>query len=446
MKTGFSRICITPHLGVTITGYYEKRSVKGVLDDIFVSAVSFDDGEKRAVLICADILMLSTEQCNYARRLVGERIGIDTEAVFINCSHTHTAPLVGDKPHANQMGDREYDARFYESIVKVAEESLSDMKESELFFAECEVERVAFVRRYRMKNQSVMTNPGVDNEDIDHPLGRANDTVKLFSIERCDGQRYAIVNFGMHADTIGGELVSGDWPAALRDTVERALDDTKCIFLLGSEGDINHINTSPTEGERRGLDFNTFDGVPRGYAYTRHIGRKLAGAVIGMIDTAEPLPSGKIRYSSLPITIPSNQDNARLAEAKRIVDLYRAGRAHELPYENMELTTVVAEANRIVVLENGPTEYSFTLGALAIGDFLIAGLPGECFAEIGRRIEARYGDRRIMVSCLTNGGDSYFPTSEAYEEGGYEARTSRLRRGGDDIIVNGMSKIFDMIE
>jgi len=30
------------------------------------------------------------------------------------------------------------------------------------------------------------------------------------------------------------------------------------------------------------------------------------------------------------------------------------------------------------------------------------------------------------------------PTSSAYDEGGYEARTSRLRKGGDDILVEGM--------
>jgi hypothetical protein len=46
-----------------------------------------------------------------------------------------------------------------------------------------------------------------------------------------------------------------------------------------------------------------------------------------------------------------------------------------------------------------------------------------------------------MVCCLTNGGDSYFPTSSAYDEGGYEARTSHLKKGGDDIIVKGLTKL-----
>lgn len=442
MKTGFSRICITPPLGVAISGYYEPRFTKGVLDDLYASAVSFDNGERRTVLITIDILYLSSEQCNHARRLVSERTGIDETAVFINCSHTHTAPLIGVKPFANQKGDPEYDRLFFDSIARVAEESLRDMRESEFSVAHDNVERVAFIRRFRMKNGKVQTNPGVDNNEIDCPLGIPNETVKMLRIEREDGQNYVFVNFGMHADTIGGEYISGDWPAVVRDTVERVLDNTKCLFLLGPEGDINHINTFPTPGERRGLDYSTFDGVPRGYGYTKHIGRKIAGAVIGMFDVAEPVSSEKISFGNLIITIPSNQDNDSLPKAREIVDLYKAGRAHELPYENMELTTVVAEANRIVGLENGPEKFGFTLSALKLGEFLIAGLPGECFVEIGRRIEACYDKNNIMVCCLTNGGDSYFPTSRAYDEGGYEARTSRLKKGGDDIIVTGMAELF----
>ena len=80
--------------------------------------------------------------------------------------------------------------------------------------------------------------------------------------------------------------------------------------------------------------------------------------------------------------------------------------------------------------------FEFTLTALRIGDTVLAGLPGECFSEIGRRIEGEYNVGNIVVCCLTNGGDSYFPTSRAYDEGGYEARTSRLAKGGDDVIVN----------
>ena len=47
IKTGFSRLCITPPLGTPVSGYYEARFVKGTLDDLYVTAVAFDDGKKR---------------------------------------------------------------------------------------------------------------------------------------------------------------------------------------------------------------------------------------------------------------------------------------------------------------------------------------------------------------------------------------------------------------
>ena len=445
MKTGFARICITPPLGVALSGYYEYRYAKGVLDDLYAGAVSFDDGEKKAVIIAVDIIMLSTEQCNYARKLISDRCGIEEEAIFINCSHTHTGPIIGVKKFANQKGDSEYDKIFFKSLADVAEKAFENTAESSFSVAEGKAEGLSFIRRFRMKNGRVQTNPGVDNPETDHALGTPNDTVKMLRIERVDGENYVFVNFGTHADTVGGELISGDWPAAVRDTVERTLDNTKCLFLLGAEGDVNHINTAPTEGERRGLDYDTFDGVPRGYAHTKHMGRKIAGEVIGMIDKAEPITADRIRFGSFKIDIPSNQDNSRLDEARKITELYRANRAHELPYENMELTTVVAEANRIVGLEHGPESFPFVLTALKIGDVTFAGLPGECFVEIGRKIEAEQKSGAIFVCCLTNGGDSYFPTSSAYDEGGYEARTSRLKKGGDKIIVDGMRELLSEI-
>lgn len=82
------------------------------------------------------------------------------------------------------------------------------------------------------------------------------------------------------------------------------------------------------------------------------------------------------------------------------------------------------------------------LSALKLGDFVLAGLPGECFVEIGRTIERENGGESVFVCCLTNGDDTYFPTSLAYFEGGYEARTSRLKVGGDKIVTDGMAALL----
>ena len=441
MKTGWSRICITPPEGVPMFGYYEERWVKGVLDDLYASAVSFDDGERRALILAVDVCELSTKQADRVRRSIAEALGLEEQAIFVNCSHTHTGPAVEFDLNVAHW-ESEYNEIFYEKLLEVARDAFSDMRESTLSTGSGRAEGISFVRRYRMRNGGVQTNPGVGNEEILCPLGQADDRVGYLRIERTGGEDLVLLSFGTHADSVGGEQVSGDWPSFATRTVERVFENTKCIFLTGAQGDVNHINPFPTAGERRGLDYDSFDGVPRGYAHAKHMGRRVAAAVIAGLDKTEPIASDRISYAEKRISVPSNRENHRLREAKHICLLHNTGRDSELPYEKMELTTVVAEAKRICMLENGPDSFEYLIGVLRIGDFVIATLPGECFVEIGRQIRQRYGKDSIFVCGLTNGGDTYFATSSAYSEGGYEARTSHLKAGADKILIDGMLSLL----
>ena len=51
MKAGYARCDITPPLGVSVEGYYEPRTAKGVLDPLMATAVAFYDGQNKAVVI-----------------------------------------------------------------------------------------------------------------------------------------------------------------------------------------------------------------------------------------------------------------------------------------------------------------------------------------------------------------------------------------------------------
>lgn len=433
---------ITPPMGTAIEGYYEERNVAGVLDDLYASAICFDDGSRKAVLLTVDVCLLSTQQCNKYRAYISQLTGVDEKSVFINCSHTHTGPVMEEVNFAGQKGDPQYMEDFMKILGQTAKEALEDMCQAQLYYGEDVCEGISFCRRWRMKDGSVQTNPGVDNPDLDHVLAEPNPAVKVVKIVRTDGQQYVLVHFGTHVDTVGGDYVSADFPGFVRETVERTLDNTKCVFLTGVQGDVNHINVQPTAFDRVGLEYESFDGVPRGYDHAKHMGRKLGGRALGVVDKCVPLTADTISFDTLEVVMPSNQDNEKLPEAQKIVELYEQGRANELPYEKMELTTVVAEANRIVALKDGPESFSFVLSALKLGELTLACLPGECFTDIGRAIEAKVPSDRILVCCLTNGGGTYFPTSIAYDEGGYEARSSRLKKGGDKILVDGMCQLL----
>lgn len=442
MKAGFYRECITPKTGVAISGYFEARTAKGVLDDLYVSACALVDGEKKAVILGVDALHMASIQCNEYREYIAKKCGLNMEAVFINCSHTHTGPSLDRRPLSQNPYDKEYEKFLVEKMADATEKAFQDVKEAKLFTADGKAENISFVRRYKMKNGNTQTNPGVGNHDIDHALGTVNETVKLLKVARDGADDIYIVNFGTHADTVGGEMISADWPGFVRSTIEKALDGVKCVFLTGAQGDVNHINPAPTQFDRMGLCYDTFDGVPRSYSHAKHMGQVVAGAVLQICEKAVPVNGDKLSFDTLEITIPSNQDNTNLEEAAKIVELHNSGRDDEIPFEKMELTTVVAEARRKIALQNGPESYSYTLSGLRLGDAVFLGTPGELFTEIGMRIQKESSFDTTFVCCLTNGGDTYFPTSSAYDEGGYEARSSFLKKGGDDIIVEGMKTLM----
>lgn len=445
IKTGFSKICINPPLGAPISGYYMPRFTKGILDDIYVRAVAFDDGKRKAVIVTLDLCLLTAEQFALYKNTISEFCNIPYEAVFITCSHTHTAPIVGKDFASELCSDPAYDAHLTMCIRDAAAYAFEDLKPARMYSAKSEAKRISFIRRYRMKDGSVRTNPGVGNPDIDHPLGTPNETVKLIKLVRDDGEDICLVNFGTHPDAIGGEYISGDWPGYVCSGLEAAVPGTKCMFLLAPQGDVNHVNVNPTPGEAA-ISAIDFDDVPRSLEHAKHMARVIVGAVLSVFTIAEEVKSGDISYATKAVQIASHQQNDRLDEARKINKLYSSGRANELPYEGMELTTVVAEAERIINLSNGPESFEFVLSALKVGDMVFGGLPGEPFTEIANRIYDDSPFDNTILCCISNSNGPYFPTSKAYSEGGYEARSSTLKPGGDDIIVNGMCELLNEIK
>ena len=428
-KAGFARVDITPPLGTPIVGYFEERHAQGVLDNLEANALAFSDGERTAVLIAADLLGIEgVSFSGRLRRRIAEAAHVSEEAVYVHCTHTHTGPGAG-KTDAGRTdlfdGTDFYNEFLATRLADVARFAVADLAPASLALGRAEAKRISFLRRYRMKDGSIRTNPGVNNPDIAEPIGNLDETVQVLRIRRDGTDDIAVINFATHPDVVGGEMISGDWPAFARRTLERAEPNTKCIFFNGAQGDVNHVCTDPKPGEREGLHPD-FDDVDRGYEHARHMGRVVAAAALSVWGKCEPVAAGKLRFAVRTISVPSQMPKPEeLVQAREFDRLHREGRDAEIPFTGMALTTVVAEAGRMVLLANGPEAFDLPLSALAIGDAVVfAGIPGEPFTEIGRAIKAQSPFKMTLCTCLTNGSCGYFPVASAYEEGGYEARSS----------------------
>ena len=146
------------------------------------------------------------------------------------------------------------------------------------------------------------------------------------------------------------------------------------------------------------------------------------------------------------VNIPSNRPDPKdMPLAHKYHELHLAGRDEEIPFKEMMLTTVVAEAGRMVRLEHGPEFFPMTLSSVAIGDVAMFGIPGEPFTGIGRGLKSSKDWSMVMPCCLTNGDEGYFPMKDSYEEGGYEARSSNYKVGvAERIIEEGLGLLADL--
>ena len=444
-QAGFARVQITPPLGIFVAGYFIKRYAKEILDDLYVNTVALSVGDKKAVIIAADILNIKENGADVIRDHISSVTGLDRTSIFLNCTHTHTGPIV------IQKYERELENDYFKFItLKIADSvvmALSDLKPARLGFAESTAPRISFGRRYKMKDGSVRTNPGVGNPDIVEPVGVVDERVHVIRLERDGADSIAIINFGTHPDTIGGEVISADWPGFVRKTFEGAVPDSICIFLNGAQGDVNPLNVSPRPGEDNGLH-KDFDDVDRGYDHAKHMGRVVAGAALQVYEKVHYVPTEEIKYAETVAKVPGNiPDPSEIPFAKKYDDLHKAGRDDEIPYKGMMLTTMLARYSRIIRMQNGPEFFDIPITALKLGNIAFIGIAGEPFTGIGMALKAQNTEfDAVLPCCLVNGSKGYFPMMDSYTEGGYESESSSFKAGVAEIIIEEGTKLLKSIK
>ena len=444
LQAGFGRLDVTPPLGIPIVGYYKPRFAEGILDALEVNALALAVEDKQVVLLSVDNCGFSETVANSYRDHICEVTGLPADCVFLHATHTHTGPstcptydkdLVLLAEYENHPLLPEYFHFLRNKLADAAVLALKDMKPAKMGWAVGEAPKVAFVRRFRMKDGKVRTNPGVGNPDILHPIGDVDERVNVLRFDREGAETILLANFGNHPDAVGDNLISGDWPTLFRHRLEKALDNVKSIFFNGAQGDVNHVNVNAKGGDFNDT-FHDFDDVDRGYGHARHMGNVVAAAVLQVFDKVTYTDVASIRTLEKTFHIPSSMPTAEEAkQAHTIHNLHMAGRDAELPYEGMELTTVVAEAARMVRLEHGPESFPMNFLGVAVGNVALFGIPGEPFTGVGRGLKEAEGWDLVLPCCLTNGCRGYFPMIDAYEEGGYEARSSSFKAGSAELIV-----------
>lgn len=375
-QAGFARIDVTPPLGTPVAGYGYKRISDHILDPIELNCVAFSDGENTGILISADVLQVSESLATKIRGMIAKRLNIPADHVFLQALHQHTSIRVEIRaPGAGP--DPKYLDVLFRKYCDVAQSAVRDLQDAELFVAEGQTpERVAFIRRYKLKDGSFKTNPGRGKADIiDRPLGNADNTVRLLRFKREDGD-IALINFHCHPDVIGGTGFSADWPGFVRRYTEEALPGVKCILVNGPQGDSNHINPfreKEEEEKRRGISYSSF------------MGKTVSDVALSMWEQGKRMQTGKIWGKTQIVfsrTTPKSKDDLLFQQ--------------------------------------------ISTAFLGIGEVIFIGFGGEPFTKYAANVREKAKDLYVIAACLANGAAGYLPTEEAFSQGGYEVNAGKF--------------------
>ncbi len=433
---GFAKDKITPPLGVNIPGYFQKRYADGVINDLYLCALALSDGENKAIIFTCDAVGIRHNAYLKLREMIAERCDLNPESVYIHATHSHTSFRV-TLPTKEMDSNDVFLHRLFQQFCDTAQFAFENLKPvSAVKTAKGEARGVGFIRRYRMKDGSCKTNPGIGNPDILDFDGEQDHSLQLIRLEREGAKEILLVNFGTHPDVIGGTKFCTDWPGYVRDDLIGAFDgEVEVLFLNACQGDSNHYNCFLPKGSPR-------KGVP----LAKRMARIISGETLKIYDDAKETPFQKIGFASKTVTVGQNpHDPADEPEALEIHSLYQQIPNNSDPvFKQFKLN--VPEALRIVRNMKGPKFFELTITALQLGNIAFIGFPGEPFTEIGRQVKAQSKMDLTVCTCCTNGGEGYFPTKNAFAEKGYERSTSPFAHDVADVLIEGATQLIDDME
>ncbi len=423
LKVGFAERDITPDIGMEQPGGYGKSYHRTFHDPCKVRAVVFDDGQKRVALVGVDALAIHRPQVTAARKAIQQRCGIEPEAVLIGASHSHSSGptcmvLPGEFDHASpEIQELAYkkssmaDAGYLEKVVTAIVDAVADANEKRAEAA-CGVgsgieDKVAFNRRFRMKNGQTNTHPRPGNPDIVEVAGPTDPEVGVIGVWNSEGKLLGcVVNYACHATTSPGGI-SANWIYYMEQVIRGAMGpDAVVVFLAGCSGDVTQVDNLDLHVGRSREEVAQFVG-----------GRVGAEAVKVLLS----LDRGSLAPLDFQDTVFESQ--RRIPNPARVEQCRQLVKQGPKEVGSTEWTFAKEIVLLDVDLKKNPTR-TVEVQAIQMGPAVFVSSPAEYFCQFGLDIKKGSSFLFTFPVSLANGCVGYVPTEEALGEhgGGYETR------------------------
>ena len=427
LRVGAAQVDITPAMGIQIAGDIGRyRPVEEIRDPIFAKAMIVEASGKKACFLCLDVLAITRGWAEEIRTRASAQFGLAPEAILVHVLQNHATPSVGHCftweddcrwfPREYPWllgGDERYNPVAVQGALKAIGQAMGALQPARLNVGRGVDGRVAFNRRFVMRDGSTQTHPRTCDPQILHCEGPTDPEVGVMLFVAESGKPLAAcLHHTCHpAHGYPERWVSAGWPGAWSEGVRRLCGaDCVCLVINGFCGNINHGNhLDPAQNDNH-----------------IEMGRKLTESTQRIMGLLRPMESPVLDWRARSLRIPMRKPtDSEMEEARRMI------REHPEPIWKDESRTAVEwdwvyAAMRLDLQEHYDRDpmFAYFMQVFRLGDVAIVAVPGEPFVEEQLRIKRESPAGFTFTAHMSNGYVGYIPTREAFQGGGYETRTS----------------------
>lgn len=401
-RVGVARINITPELPIWLSGYAarDKPAMK-VLDELWAKALVLEDANgNRAVLVTMDLVgidrPLSLEVC----RRIEKQYGLPRAAIALNTSHTHSGPVVrGNLAPMYSLDEdqtariKKYGATLADNLVQVVGDALQTTQPARLSWA---TGKASFAVNRRNNPEAQV----LQRRSAGTLVGPVDHDVPVLAIYDTDNRLRAIVaGYACHATVLNDYFISGDWPGAAQNELERRHPETIALFWAGCGADQNPLPR-------------------RSVALKGDYGREFADSVDAALRAPlTPIFSSiQTAYEEIDLPFAELPSRAQL-ELEVASDRPHSGWAKYL----------ITVWDRDGGLQ---PNYPYPIQAWNLGGELNwIFLGGEVVVDYAIRFKSDFGAGSTWVAAYSNDVMGYIPSRRVLAEGGYEGGEARFPYG-----------------
>lgn len=439
---GVARRDITPPPGIYARnwGAAAQDLADGVHKPLLCTVLTIRAGsnETPLVLVALDATWFrGPEGAIQIREQVCRDLGVQSSALMVSLSHTHSGPSLSPaelhKPGGTLI--KPYVERVAAMIVEAAREALEAECQSELRFA---------TGRCGLAADRDLPDPSSPRLVCGfNPGAIADDTCLVGRVSRSsDGVTLAtLVNYACHPTTLGASnrLISPDFIGAMRETVEAHSSGAPCFFVQGASGEL-----APR------IQYTSNTSIAD--AHGRELGHAVVAALEGMLAPGKMLAMEGVVESGAPLAMWRMRDR----QASTVV------RAMELPVELPLKPTLRGEAQIMDEMSRCQDRaakerlhrevlVARTVGAGAetsqrsvwiwrLGEVLLVGHSDEAYSLFQQQLRSAFPAFGVVVMNVVNGWGGYICPAARYEQRVYQSQQSPYASGCLELLINRVSR------